>query len=544
MKRVIQIIAVVLFALLLMVPPLHQAWKERQSPDGFQMGHLAMDMFATPLQRRQDIAHGLDSLLVQFDSVHVAMVTGVANSAPDSTFTLPDLEDTAAVWPEPPVGAANDPVLWESLWQQAVQVRQRAQQINHYLSVDSTHAEAIVYGKLAHRMELLYSQVQQGQGVSSAQLDSMRAQADMLYKATMDQCAPLLIARAVVRWTLFNAEYLRAWEKRMEKDSQAAEAMRSKVQVAMYRLFGDLGEKGVVGLGHWNFYRPGVTYMVQPFGSATGENPLDAIDTFRQQLDAMGIALLVVVVPNKESIYPDKISAQFQASDAGRVSHAPRILDSLRARGIAVVDLFSALGSARAADTASLYLQDDTHWTPAGLKIAAAATAQALRALPCWSAALQPVEYVTEVQDVERAGDVVEMSRLPVLGVPFAKQKVQAEVVYNITRDSTGAEIARVPYKDDMRKSRILLLGDSFSRIYQTDDPRNAGFIAHLARALGEPLASLVSDGGASTLVRERLARKPALLKGKKIVVWEFVERDFRFGAEGWKKVALGKTGR
>ena len=82
-----------------------------------------------------------------------------------------------------------------------------------------------------------------------------------------------------------------------------------------------------------------------------------------------------------------------------------------------------------------------------------------------------------------------------------------------------------------------MILGDSFSRIYQTDSPVNAGWIAHFAKEMGMPVASIVSDGGASTLVREKLARKAGVLKGKKLLIWEFVERDLRFGAEGWKEV-------
>jgi len=82
-------------------------------------------------------------------------------------------------------------------------------------------------------------------------------------------------------------------------------------------------------------------------------------------------------------------------------------------------------------------------------------------------------------------------------------------------------------------------LGDSFLRIYQSDQPGSAGFIAHLAVEFGFDLASIVSDGGASTLVRQQLYRKPALLAGKKVVIWEFVERDIRFGTEGWQDVPL-----
>lgn len=103
--------------------------------------------------------------------------------------------------------------------------------------------------------------------------------------------------------------------------------------------------------------------------------------------------------------------------------------------------------------------------------------------------------------------------------------------------DTLYYDTTRTPFKDDFRKAKILILGDSFSRIYQTDSPVNAGWIAHFAKEMGRPVASIVSDGGASTLVREKLARKAGVLKGKKLLIWEFVERDLRFGAEGWKEV-------
>jgi hypothetical protein len=93
-------------------------------------------------------------------------------------------------------------------------------------------------------------------------------------------------------------------------------------------------------------------------------------------------------------------------------------------------------------------------------------------------------------------------------------------------------------YKDDPN-STILILGDSFLRIYEQDEPGSAGFIAHLAKELKQPLTSLVSDGGASTLVRQEMHRRPALLKNKRVVVWEFVERDIHLGNEGWQSVPL-----
>ena len=94
------------------------------------------------------------------------------------------------------------------------------------------------------------------------------------------------------------------------------------------------------------------------------------------------------------------------------------------------------------------------------------------------------------------------------------------------------------PYRDDP-DAGILVLGDSFLRIYEQDEPGSAGFIAHLARELGQPVTSLVNDGGASTLVRQELARKPHLLTGKNLVVWEFVERDISLRHAEWEDVRI-----
>lgn len=50
---------------------------------------------------------------------------------------------------------------------------------------------------------------------------------------------------------------------------------------------------------------------------------------------------------------------------------------------------------------------------------------------------------------------------------------------------------------------------------------------------------AIVSDGGASTDVRRKLSTNPEILEGKKVVIWEFVERDVALGAQGWEDVPL-----
>ena len=55
------------------------------------------------------------------------------------------------------------------------------------------------------------------------------------------------------------------------------------------------------------------------------------------------------------------------------------------------------------------------------------------------------------------------------------------------------------------------------------------------------PVDAIVSDGGAATDVRRKLSTNPEILEGKRVVVWEFVERDIALGAQGWEEVALPK---
>ena len=97
-----------------------------------------------------------------------------------------------------------------------------------------------------------------------------------------------------------------------------------------------------------------------------------------------------------------------------------------------------------------------------------------------------------------------------------------------------------MPYRD-APESEVLILGDSFLRIYERDEPGASGLIAHLAREPGQPLTAIVNDGGGSTLVRQELARRPTPLRNKRLVIWEFAEREIRDGAEGWRIVPLAR---
>jgi hypothetical protein len=309
------------------------------------------------------------------------------------------------------------------------------------------------------------------------------------------------------------------------------------MQYLRYRAFGDTGEQALVGRDGWWFYRPDARFLTErcPDNPVARTGPLAtvaAVVSFRDQLAQRGIRLLVMPVPGKPSIYPNMLTRRAVVCDSRVHEHTRKVMTALAAAGVETIDLFEAFAQANATsrplDGASWYLERDTHWTNGGARFAAEVVARKVRSLGL--ASVGSVRYEIKPTVVHRPGDVLRMLQCPTIEALFAPEAVPCE---QIVRQDDGKL-----YRDDPA-SPILVLGDSFLRIYERDEPGSAGFIAHLARELSRPLASIVNDGGASTLVRQALADKPGLLENKKLVIWEFVERDIKFGMEGWKEVPL-----
>jgi hypothetical protein len=360
-------------------------------------------------------------------------------------------------------------------------------------------------------------------------------------------------------------ENLHRWDDNAKDRSVFARWLRPWALQKRYDLLKEVAPKSVQGTDGWLFYNQDVDYLLDPtyaderfykgtFDTLVGgkrvnlRNPLVAMEDFRDRLAARGIKLLLVPIPGKPSIYPEKLYPGFRGEAVSPTLH---LIEDLRKRGFETADLFTPLMRAKAEGRFQLYLKRDTHWTPQGLEIAADVLAARIKELvPGLDAAAEasgagaksaPVagseatparspRFAVKDTAVMRWGDIAEMTKVPDRKSVWEEEKVEAHPIFDLAADK--------PYKDDPG-SPVLWLGDSFSRIYQTDAPGSAGIIAQVAYRLGRPLASIVNDGGASTVVRQQLARRPELLQGKKLVVWTFVERDLRFGAKGWALTGL-----
>ena len=332
------------------------------------------------------------------------------------------------------------------------------------------------------------------------------------------------------------AENLRAYETGLQDSSWAVKILRPWMQYTQFVLLKYAGEKAVVGRRGWFFYKPGLDYLTcRPGAKKTASpnsDPLPAIISFRDQLAARGIQLLVVPVPNKESIYPEMLTRRAEGMGVALCRQTRKLFRRLEASGVETVNLFEVFQKAKEERgehrVGDLYLAQDSHWSPTGVQLAAKAVAQTILER-AW---VKPgtVDYDERPVRVRRLGDVPTMLQVPQLERRLPPEDFSC---IQVVRRDDGA------FYEGKPDSEVLVLGDSCLRIYEQDEPRAAGFVAHLARELRRPLTSIINDGGASTLVRQELHRRPELLANKKVVIWEFVERDICFGTEGWQLVPL-----
>lgn len=328
---------------------------------------------------------------------------------------------------------------------------------------------------------------------------------------------------------------LRAFETDLQDNCWLAQRLRPYVQYAQFVALRELGDKAVVAQDDWLFYKPAVQYLVEPWSlDLAGDqgNIISAVVSFRDQLAERGIHLLVVPAPNKASVYPDMLTKQAREKDGPVNSKTIEVMRRLRQAEVEVVDLFALFKQARAAlppgEATKYYLAQDSHWSPDGVRLAAKAITQRLIDLG-WAEKRQ-TEYALKSVTIQRHGDILKMIQVPQIERHFEPEQIHCTQVLN--------RVTNQPYHNDPN-SEVLVLGDSFLRIYSQDEPSAAGFVEHLGYELGFPLAAIVNDGGASTLVRQQLSRNPKLLANKNVIVWEFVERDIRFGTEGWQIVPV-----
>ena len=331
-------------------------------------------------------------------------------------------------------------------------------------------------------------------------------------------------------------EHLKSFEKNLET-ALFAETPRKLTQSTLSLSPLKEGNRNVrIGKDGWLFLDDAIESLTGqgpfPF-QKDGNSPVYAIKRFADQLDNFGARLILVSIPSKAMIYPEKINHNIK----GPISHpdAQRLVSELNSLpNLDVLDLTRSLFNLKK-DT-KVFLKQDTHWTPEAMEEAAKIIANHIKSMDIniYKVNLNPKQK----EERKAYGDLVE--KINIWDGAFSQESVIAKPIKGNTRD---------------RNSEIILLGDSFTNIYSSNEGlgwgNNAGLPEHIASNVGTPIDVISINGGGATEVRKKLAQRRGCsedMKNKKVVIWAITCRDLFLSQEqcidrniSWENVSFDK---
>ena len=264
--------------------------------------------------------------------------------------------------------------------------------------------------------------------------------------------------------------------------------------------------------------REGWLYFTQEsaLDDALNAIPLDAGDIatmVRTQVErqnwlaAQGIAYLVVVAPNKATVYPEFLPAGLRP--LGPRSRLDQVLPALRQAGVAVLDLRQTLAQAKTEHRA--YLKTDTHWNRFGAYRAASAVVASLREKLPGLAPLTDAACVIEEKE-QPGGDLAEMLLMPDV-------LTEVDIVPRLL-DARAREAAPGAYADPAGqpgRDRIARETD------RPDGPRAIFFHDSFTR----PMVPYLAEGFSRSVFLWSHAFSPEIIRAERpdVVVLEVVER-------------------
>ena len=258
---------------------------------------------------------------------------------------------------------------------------------------------------------------------------------------------------------------------------------------------------------------------------------IPAIVDFHNELKRRGIDLLLMPVPPKAAIYPEKILPDVDLHGETAAPYLARFYDELRKREIEVVDLSPVFLQNRASEHAPVFCKTDTHWSGLGCVLAAQTIKEKIQEKP----AGQPrKDYAAEWKEVTIKGDLGDLA-----GSNAKKLEPEKIAVRTISDKETGAAINPDP------NSPLLIIGDSHTLVFHDFLAEKSGLVDQLAYEIGFAPDLIGTRGSGATSVRVSLYRRArkdsGYLAKKKVIVWCFAAREFTESDQGWDKVPVGQ---
>lgn len=294
-------------------------------------------------------------------------------------------------------------------------------------------------------------------------------------------------------------------------------------------------QMAVNGVDGWVFAGPELRHLSAERFEERDADPLPAILGFKRQLDELGVELLLVPVPPKAAIYPEKVSAALAIPiPVPRLDPTHQAFyDRLRDEGIDVLDLTELFIKDRFHPEGPLYCRTDTHWSGTGCAVAATAIAERVTSR-AWYGALETAPLGAAWYTTTITGDLAGED-----GVTAGREELRLRGI--VTRGQRPTPI------DADDHSPIVLLGDSHNLVFNVGGDMHAngaGLPDQLAFELGLALDVVaVRDSGATparaTLVRRGQA-DPGYWTEKRLVIWCFAAGDFT-ERDAWPLLSIAR---
>ena len=260
------------------------------------------------------------------------------------------------------------------------------------------------------------------------------------------------------------------------KTNLAAATVRSGMQWLLMHALNEGNRTVYLGREGWLFDQQELDRLAH--ATRAGNDVQPALIKLAARLKAQDTSLLVIVIPDRATLYPEQIRPG-RYLDVVRLKGEAGRLAELKAAGIDVLDMTDALWEFR--DRQPVFFAHDSHWTPEAMKgVALAVYKHVHEKFPRLSSTETPVINATILEHAD-PGDLAR--RLD----PLHAAKLLGEETADLI------SIQGIPPSE---KSPIVLHGGDLMRVYDDAQlsfggggpPPSAGFATQFATLLGRPL--------------------------------------------------------
>ncbi|WP_186188623.1 alginate O-acetyltransferase AlgX-related protein [Burkholderia gladioli] len=264
----------------------------------------------------------------------------------------------------------------------------------------------------------------------------------------------------------------------------------------------------VIGRDGWLFYDEYYTPGQPHFASLYGKAPFSAsdlrtisgnLDAVRTHLAACGIGFYVVLAPDKQSVYADKLQSP---PPAGTVTQADQFATELgrAAPKLAFIDLRAPLEAARSSEQYDLYKRTDSHWNTLGAFIGYQAIASRLVRDGVLAAAPRAERQTYAISRTRFEGGDIAVNLLDLPGyfldyivslTPRVPRRAHGVTVpgwptdpvdaHNVI-ENPGATGSLLLYRDSFAGELIPFLGEDVHRLYTQRGTRVDGALVRRAQ--------------------------------------------------------------